>query len=147
MKVKNVIFSAVMSAILTMSVGTAMAEEGVQAISVASTAYVDTKVGSVDNSIQEALSGFANDAATTGQFVTAVSRENGVITVSRAALDASDIPKLSIEKVNGLQDSLNAKFEVPAYTTTTQNGKYVLTATELDGKVTYAWENIAGRTE
>ena len=244
-------------------------------------------VGSVDNSIQEALSGFANDAATAGQFVTAVSRENGVITVSRAALNASDIPTLSIEKVNGLQaaldakqvkltgqegviviadgvvsiaakgigteqlkdasvtaekmakdsvtsnaiadnavtagkiatdavtagtiaddavvagnlaanavvegniaagavtegtiaagaviagtiaagavkndnisdgelsvakveglqDSLNAKFEVPAYTTTTQNGTYVLTATELDGTVTYAWENIAGRTE
>ncbi len=223
--------------------------------------------GSVDNSIQEALSGLANDTAKTGQFVTAVSRENGVITVSRAALVASDIPTLSIEKVNGLQDaldakqvsltgqegviviangvvsiaakgigteqladkavtsdkiadnavtagkiapdavtegtiadaavvagnlaanavvegniaagavtagtiaagavkndnisdgelsvakveglqaSLNAKFEVPAYTTTTQNGTYVLTATELDGKVTYAWENIAGRDE
>lgn len=207
------------------------------------------------------------DTATTGEFVTAVSQENGVITVSRAALNASDIPTLSIEKVdglqaaldakqvsltgqegviviadgvvsiaakgigteqladkavtsdkiadnavtagkiatdavtagtiadaaveagnlaanavvegniaagavtegtiaagavkndnisdgelsvtkvNGLQDSLNAKFEVPAYTTTTQNGTYVLTATELDGKVTYAWENIAGRTE
>ena len=207
------------------------------------------------------------DTAKTGQFVTAVSQENGVITVSRAALNASDIPTLSIEKVDGLQaaldakqvsltgqegviviangvvsiaakgigtdqladkavtsdkiadnavtagkiatdavtagtiadaaveagnlaanavvegniaagavtagtiaagavkndnisdgelsvakveglqDSLNAKFEVPAYTTTTKNGTYVLTATELDGKVTYAWENIAGRTE
>ncbi|MDO4423198.1 MAG: hypothetical protein Q4C08_00160 [Pseudomonadota bacterium] len=225
-------------------------------------------VGSVENSIQEALGGLdVADGATTGQFVTAVSQENGVITVSRAALNASDIPTLSIEKVdglqaaldekqvsltgqegviviadgvvsiaakgigtnqladgavtaekmakdsvtsnaiadnavtagkiatdavtagtiaddavvagnlaanavvegniaagavkndnisdgelsvtkvNGLQDSLNAKFEVPAYTTTTQNGTYVLTATELDGKVTYAWENIAGRTE
>ena len=235
-------------------------------------------VGSVENSIQEALGALdLADTAETGQFVTAVSQENGVITVSRAALNASDIPTLSIEKVDGLQaaldakqvsltgqegvivianvvvsiaakgigtdqladgavpaekmakdsvtsnaiadnavtagkiatdavtagtiaddavvagnlaanavvegniavgavtagtiaagavkndnisdgelsvakveglqDSLNAKFEVPAYTTTTQNGTYVLTATELDGKVTYAWENIAGRTE
>lgn len=49
------------------------------------------------------------DAAMTGQFVTAVSQENGVITVSRAALAESDIPTLSIEKVEGLQDALDAK--------------------------------------
>lgn len=67
-------------------------------------------VGSVENSIQEALGGLdVADGATTGQFVTAVSQENGVITVSRAALNASDIPTLSIEKVDGLQAALDAK--------------------------------------
>lgn len=54
---------------------------------------------------------------------------------------------LGVAKINGLQDSLNAKFEVPAYTTQTQNGTYVLTATQTDAGVTYAWENIAGRDD
>ncbi len=77
---------------------------------------------------------------------------NGAVTAGTIAAGAvkndniSD-GELSVAKVDGLQASLNAKFEVPAYTTTTQNGTYVLTATELDGTVTYAWENIAGRTE
>ncbi len=67
-------------------------------------------VGSVENSIQDALGGLdVTDTAMTGQFVTAVSQENGVITVSRAALAESDIPTLSIEKVEGLQDALDAK--------------------------------------
>ena len=67
-------------------------------------------VGSVENSIQEALGGLdVADGATTGQFVTAVSQENGVITVSRAELAESDIPTLSIEKVDGLQAALDAK--------------------------------------
>ncbi len=67
-------------------------------------------VGSVENSIQEALGGLdVADGTTTGQFVTAVSQENGVITVSRAELAESDIPTLSIEKVDGLQAALDAK--------------------------------------
>lgn len=50
-----------------------------------------------------------SDQAVDKEFVTAVSQENGVITVSRAALAESDIPTLSIEKVHGLQDALDAK--------------------------------------
>ena len=46
------------------------------------------------------------DAAVTGQFVTAVSEENGVISVSRAALGVSDIPELPQSKVTGLVDTL-----------------------------------------
>ena len=49
------------------------------------------------------------DAAQAGQFVTAVSQENGIITVSRAALAASDIPEIGIAKVTGLQAALNGK--------------------------------------
>ncbi|MBO5740084.1 MAG: hypothetical protein J6R52_03390 [Alphaproteobacteria bacterium] len=50
-----------------------------------------------------------SDQAVDKEFVTAVSQENGVITVSRAALAESDIPTLSIEKVEGLQAALDAK--------------------------------------
>ena len=49
------------------------------------------------------------DTAKNGQFVTAVSQENGIITVSRAALAASDIPEIGIAKVTGLQAALDGK--------------------------------------
>ena len=43
------------------------------------------------------------------QFVTAVSEENGVITVSRRALAAADIPVIEIDQVDGLADALEAR--------------------------------------
>ena len=49
------------------------------------------------------------DTAVTGQFVTAVSEADGVITVSRAALKASDIPNIEQSQVNGLVDDLAGK--------------------------------------
>ena len=49
------------------------------------------------------------DSAETGQFVTAVSQANGIITVSRAALVASDIPEIEIAKVTKLQAALDGK--------------------------------------
>lgn len=49
------------------------------------------------------------DEAEAGQFVTAVSQANGKITVSRAALVASDIPEIEIAKVTGLQAALDGK--------------------------------------
>ena len=48
------------------------------------------------------------DTAKTGQFVTAVSEENGIITVSRAALAATDIPTITQAQVSGLTDALAA---------------------------------------
>lgn len=51
----------------------------------------------------------ATDDAVAGKFVTSVSETNGVITVTRAALAESDIPTISIDKVDGLQDALNAR--------------------------------------
>lgn len=51
----------------------------------------------------------APDAAVAGKFVTAVSQENGVITVSRESLTASDIPEIGIAKVTGLQTALDGK--------------------------------------
>jgi glycerol-3-phosphate responsive antiterminator len=50
-----------------------------------------------------------DDAAVTGQFVTAVSEADGVITVSRAALKASDIPNIEQSQVNGLATALAGK--------------------------------------
>ena len=50
-----------------------------------------------------------NDTAVAGQFVTAVSEADGVITVSRAALKASDIPNIEQSQVNGLVDDLAGK--------------------------------------
>lgn len=50
-----------------------------------------------------------DDTAKEGQFVTAVSEANGVITVSRAALKESDIPAIGMTKVTGLEAALNSK--------------------------------------
>lgn len=49
------------------------------------------------------------DAAVAGQFVTAVSEADGIITVSRAALKASDIPNIEQSQVNGLETALAGK--------------------------------------
>lgn len=65
-------------------------------------------VGSVANSIEAAVEALdASDAAVAGQFVTAVAETDGVITVTRAPLVESDIPTLSISKVDGLQTALD----------------------------------------
>lgn len=49
------------------------------------------------------------DTAVSGQYVTAVSEADGVITVTRKALVADDIPTLAISKVDGLQTALDSK--------------------------------------
>lgn len=60
--------------------------------------------------INEAIQGLdKTDTAVTGQFVTAVSEADGVITVSRAALKASDIPNIEQSQVNGLATALAGK--------------------------------------
>ena len=60
--------------------------------------------------INKAIQGLdKDDAAVAGQFVTAVSEADGVITVSRAALKASDIPNIEQSQVNGLVDALAGK--------------------------------------
>ena len=60
--------------------------------------------------INKAIQGLdKNDTAVAGQFVTAVSEADGVITVSRAALKASDIPNIEQSQVNGLKTALDGK--------------------------------------
>ena len=60
--------------------------------------------------INKAIQGLdKTDTAVTGQFVTAVSESDGVITVTRAALKASDIPNIEQSQVNGLINGLAGK--------------------------------------
>lgn len=186
MKIKNVMFSGVMAAILMSVAGAANAADP---ISVASTGYVDTKVGVVSDAVEktsfngtnylndtvglkdaavkldtqvktnadkisaldsaggeEGITGFIDrlstaegqitllnednaekagtiankiaqavsgldtvDEAVEKQFVTAVSETDGKLTVSRAALEASDIPDIAQSQVQGLEAALGNK--------------------------------------
>lgn len=73
------------------------------------TSEISTKIGTLDKA----------DAAVAGQVVSAVSETDGIITVSRRALVADDIPTLATSKISGLDTALNGK--VP--TTRTVNSK------------------------
>ena len=79
---------------------------------------LEAKIGTDINTAKTELTGAINtaiqgldktDTAVAGQFVTAVSEADGVITVSRAALKASDIPNIEQSQVNGLVDALAGK--------------------------------------
>ena len=95
------------------------------------------------------------DEAKTGQFVTAVSQENGKITVSRAALVASDIPEIGIAKVTGLQAALDgkatsaqgAKADTAIQTVTASGDDYVsATATKTETSVAIKVDSSAMKT-
>lgn len=73
------------------------------------TSEISTKIGTLDKA----------DIPVTGQVVSAVSETDGIITVSRRALVANDIPTLATSKISGLDTALNGK--VP--TTRTVNSK------------------------
>lgn len=73
------------------------------------TSEISTKIRTLDKA----------DAAVAGQVVSAVSETDGIITVSRRALVADDIPTLATSKISGLDTALNGK--VP--TTRTVNSK------------------------
>lgn len=74
-------------------------DSDIAAARTAITAEINTAIQGLDK----------NDAAIAGQFVTAVSEADGVITVSRAALKASDIPNIEQSQVNGLGTALAGK--------------------------------------
>lgn len=73
------------------------------------TSEISTKIRTLDKA----------DTAVTGQVVSAVSETDGIITVSRRALVADDIPTLATSKISGLDTALSGK--VP--TTRTVNSK------------------------
>lgn len=76
--------------------------------------------GSVSKSISDAIGALdKTDSVVSGQVVSAVSQTNGIITVSRRALVAADIPSLATSKITGLDAALAGK--VP--TTRTVNKK------------------------
>lgn len=73
---------------------------------------LETNVGGtpVATQIQTAIQALDKaDSAVAKQFVTAVSETDGVIAVTRAALQATDIPTIEQSQVNGLTAALNAK--------------------------------------
>lgn len=70
----------------------------------------EDQVGSVAHSIKTKIESLdKEDTVVDGQFVTSVSETDGIITVTRGALKATDIPTIEIAKVNGLQAALDAK--------------------------------------
>lgn len=96
---------------------------------------IATKIGTLDKA----------DTAVEGQVVSAVSETDGIITVSRRALVAGDIPTLATSKISGLDTALNGK--VP--TTRTVNSKslsadVVLAGTDIlvGGDGTYSTNNL-----
>ena len=69
----------------------------------------DNKAATV-STVTTAIEGLDKaDTAVEKQFVTAVSETDGIITVERAALKATDIPNIEQSQVNGLGDALAAK--------------------------------------
>lgn len=66
--------------------------------------------GSVDSKISAAIDALDRaDAAVEGKVVSAVSEDNGIITVTRRALVEADIPELSQDKITGLTTALSGK--------------------------------------
>lgn len=104
------------------------------------TSEISTKIGTLDKA----------DAAVAGQVVSAVSETDGIITVSRRALVAGDIPTLATSKISGLDTALNGK--VP--TTRTVNSKplsanVVLTGADIlvGGDGTYGENDLQAAIE
>lgn len=69
-----------------------------------------TGTGSVSKSITDKVATLKNsDAAETGKFVTAVSETDGIVSVDRAALVASDIPSITHDKISDWDTELAKK--------------------------------------
>lgn len=97
------------------------------------TSEISTKIKTLDKA----------DAAVARQVVSAVSETDGIITVSRRALVADDIPTLATSKISGLGTALNGK--VP--TTRKVNGKALSEDIELVGDDIYVYNaSSAGAT-
>lgn len=104
----------------------------ISVITTADTIYDDTElsnaietlqglVGSagVASQITSALAALDKaDTAVSGQFVTSVSQADGAVSVTRSALQTSDIPALGIDKITGLQTALDAKATTTALNST-----------------------------
>ena len=69
-----------------------------------------TGTGSVSKSITDTVATLKNsDAAETGKFVTAVHETDGIVSVDRAALVASDIPSITHDKISDWDTELGKK--------------------------------------
>lgn len=78
---------------------------------------------SVDSKVSTAIQGLdKSDSAVEKQFVTAVSQTDGIISVTRAALQASDIPTIEQSQVNGLTTALAGKADDSSLATIAKTG-------------------------
>lgn len=128
MKVKNVVFSGFMAAILMSATGTASA-----AISVASQGYVDAQVDAVETSVantyltkEDAADTYLTETQVTEQITNVITAEDGAVAAAQAAADKAQGEVDALEgvvatKANAAdvysKDEADAKFEEQAAAT------------------------------
>lgn len=95
-----------------------------------------TGAGSVSKKITDAIADLdVTDTAKTGEFVTAVSETDGKISVSRAALKASDIPNLTTAKLTDFATEMAKKQNSLEFMTPPSSDNKVATAADLTSAV------------
>lgn len=95
-----------------------------------------TGAGSVSKKITDAIADLdVADTAKTGEFVTAVSETDGKISVSRAALKASDIPNLTTAKLTDFATEMAKKQNSLEFMTAPSSSNKVATAADLTSAV------------
>lgn len=95
-----------------------------------------TGAGSVSKKITDAIADLdVADTAKTGEFVTAVSEIDGKISVSRAALKASDIPNITTAKLTDFDTEMAKKQNSLEFMTAPSSSNKVATAADLTSAV------------
>lgn len=95
-----------------------------------------TGAGSVSKKITDAIADLdVADTAKTGEFVTAVSETDGKISVSRAALKASDIPNITTAKLTDFATEMAKKQNSLEFMTAPSSSNKVATAADLTSAV------------
>lgn len=95
-----------------------------------------TGAGSVSKKITDAIADLdVADTAKTGEFVTAVSETDGKISVSRAALKASDIPNITTAKLTDFATEMAKKQNSLEFMTAPSSDNKVATAADLTSAV------------
>jgi len=103
----------------------------------------DTVSGEISSAIEDLD---APDTAVEKQFVTAVSETDGKISVSRAALKASDIPTIEQSQVNGLITALNGKQDVVPFENTPTNDDKAATVKSITERIEALDSSISDTT-
>lgn len=95
-----------------------------------------TGEGSVSKKITDAIADLdVTDTAKTGEFVTAVSETDGKISVTRAALKASDIPDITTAKLTDFVTEMAKKQNKLEFMTAPSTTNKVATKTDLESAV------------
>ena len=103
----------------------------------------DTVSGEISSAIEDLD---VTDTAVEKQFVTAVSETDGKISVSRAALKASDIPTIEQSQVSGLITALNRKQDVVPFENTPTNDDKAATVKSITERIEALDSSISDTT-